>query len=367
MTKLRITNGMYVAMIVNFIYAKAIGVTQGVLAMVIGQDMWIATLFGTVQGAVMIYITYLAIRHTPERDFIGLGAALLGQWFGKLVALVIFLFFLAAFGPLMITFVYHLQEYFLPEAPIMLFIVSALIVGAVGCFYGLEVMARISLIGVLCIVLLNVLIVLGSMNEFDIRNLLPVMELGFIPTVVASVHYNEDWALATMMAALVLPHVKDVQKRGGQLGVAGIMLSGLLVGIWAILEAAVLSSEVTSKYTVSCMKLARNAHIGIFLQRYEMIMIALYSLPILFGVMFCLYGASFSLSKLLGVRSYRKLIAPACLPVGAFGYWIVEDHFRAIYYLEHYWPRIANPVAFGLPLLMLLLRFVFGKKLSQAS
>jgi len=105
----------------------------------------------------------------------------------------------------------------------------------------------------------------------------------------------------------------------------------------------------------------------IFLQRYEMIKIALYSLPILFGVTFCQYGASFSLSKLLGVHSYRKLVAPACLPVGAFGYWIVEDHFRAIYCLEHYWPRIANPVAFGLPLLMLLLRFVFGKKLSQAS
>ncbi|MCY9660708.1 GerAB/ArcD/ProY family transporter [Paenibacillus chondroitinus] len=363
MRKLQITNGMFIAMVVNVIFAKAIGVTQGVLARAVGQDMWVATLLGTLQGAVMMFVTYIVLRRTPHLNYIELSALLLGKWFGKIIALLIFVFFLGEFGPIMITFVYHLKDYFLPEAPVWLFTVSSLIVGAIGCYYGLEVMGRIALIGLLFIFLLNTLIILGSTNEFDIRNLLPFLEHGFLRTAAASLHFDVDWALAVMLGALIIPYVNGTAARGGQLSVISILASGMLVIIWAILEGAVLSAEVTSQYTISCMKLARNAHIGNFLQRYEMIMIALYSVSVLFEVMFCIYGSSVSLASILGLKSNKTMILPVCLILGVFGTWIVEDHFRAIDYLEHVWPKIALPVAIGLPLILLGLRMLLRKKL----
>ncbi|WP_336771395.1 GerAB/ArcD/ProY family transporter [Paenibacillus sp. MMO-58] len=366
MKTFRISNGMFIAMIVNLIFVKAIGVTQGELARVIGQDMWIATFIGMLQGIVIMYITYLALRKTPDRDFISLGGAVLGKWFAALVALVIFVFYLAAFGPIMITYVYHLQEYFLPEAPISLFIIASLLVGALGCYYGLEVIARIALVGLLFIFFLNGLIIIGSTHEFDIRNLLPVLESGLPQTAAASLHFDADWAMATMLAALIYPHVKDVKKYGAKLGIIGIVTSGLIIVIWAILEGAVLSGEVTAQYTLSCMKLARNAHIGNFLQRYEMIMIALYSISALFEVMFCVYATSVCASRIFALKSNKPMIIPVCFILGAFGYWVVNDHFWALKYLEFYWPRVALPIAFGLPVLLLLLRLMFGKKLQKA-
>ncbi|QHT62439.1 GerAB/ArcD/ProY family transporter [Paenibacillus lycopersici] len=364
--KVHISNGMFIAMMVNLIFVKAIGVTQGVIARSIGQDMWFATLMGTLQGIAMMYITYAVLRVTPHLDFIALSERLLGKWFAKLIALVILLFFLAGFGPIMITFVYHLKDYFLPEAPLYLFIVASLLVGMIGCFYGLEVMARLALVGLVFIFLLNALIIIGSTSEFDIRNLLPVMEYGFPRTFIASLNFDTDWALATMLAAIVMPMVKNADKGGGKFGMIGIGASGMLTMIWSILEGAVLSAEVTSQYTISCMKLARNAHIGNFLQRYEMIMIALYSIPILFEVMFCIYATSICASRIFGLANNRAMILPVCVMLGAFGYWIVDDHFRAIDYLENDWPLIALPVAFGLPLLLLLLRVLMGKKLKKA-
>ncbi|AZN38357.1 GerAB/ArcD/ProY family transporter [Paenibacillus albus] len=364
-SKFQITNGMFIAMMVNLVFVKAIGVTQGVLARAIGQDMWIATLLGTLQGMAMMYITYLILRKTPDLDLMSLSQKLLGKWFGKLIALVIFLFFLAGFGPIMLTFVYHLQDYFLPEAPLILFIVAPLLVGALGCYYGLEVMARLALVGLLFIFLLNVLIIIGSTHEFDIRNLLPVLENGFPRTFVASLNFDTDWALATMLAAVIMPSLKNAGRIGGTTGMIGIAASGLLTMIWSILEGAVLSSEVTSQYTVSCMKLARNSHIGTFLQRYEMIMIALYSIPILFEVMFCIYATSVCATRIVGLKSNRLMIPVVSIILGVFGYWIVDDHYRAIDYLEVTWPRIALPIAFGLPALMLLLRLMLGKKLNN--
>ncbi|MGG1514107.1 endospore germination permease [Paenibacillus oryzisoli] len=367
MKKIQITNGMFIAMVVNLIFAKAIGLTQGVLARAIGQDMWVATLLGMLQGCAMMYIAYLVVRRTPHLNYIELGEVLLGKWFGKIIALLIFILYLAGFGPVLITFVYHIKDYFLPEAPVWLFTVSSLIVGAIGCFYGLEVMGRIALIGLLFIFLLNILIIIGSTNEFDIRNLLPLLEHGFPQTAAASLHFDVDWSLAIMLVALIMPFVSEAVPRGSQLGVVSILVSGMLIVIWAILEGAVLSAEVTSQYTISCMKLARNAHIGNFLQRYEMIMIALYSVSILFEVMFCIYGTSVTLSKIIGIKSHKWMIIPVCLMLGIFGTWIVEDHFRAIHYLEQDWPKIALPIAFGLPLALLTLRLLFRKKLNSAA
>jgi len=288
---------------------------------------------------------------------------LLGKWLGKLVPILVFVFFLAAFGPIMITFVYHLQEYFLPEAPIYLFIVAALVVSALGCYYGLEVMARMALVGLFFILLLNVLIVLGSFEELDIRNLLPVLEYGMPKTLLASLHYDTDWALATLSTALILPMVKDTKKQGLRAGVIGILATGLLVIIWPILEGAVLSSEVTSQYTVACMKLARNAHIGDFLQRYEMVMIAFFSISSLIQVMMCLYGSSLAAAKLLGLQNVRYTIAPVAIVLGLFGNWVVMDHFRAIRFLEYQWPWIALPIAVGLPLLLLVLRLLLRRRI----
>ncbi|WP_308637867.1 GerAB/ArcD/ProY family transporter [Paenibacillus silvisoli] len=365
-TKVQITKGMFIALFVNLIFVKAIGVTQGSIARQVGQDMWIATLLGTLQGIAMMYITYVVIRKTPSLDFMALTERLAGKWAAKILALIVFLFFLAGFGPIMITFVYHLQDYFLPEAPLYLFIVAPLLVGSLGCFYGLEVMARLALVGLLFIFLLNLLIIMGSTNEFDIRNLLPVMENGFPRTFAASLDFDTDWALATMLAGIVLPSVKNAGKAGGKAAMVGILASGLLTMIWSILEGAVLSAEVTSQYTISCMKLARNAHMGNFLQRYEMIMIALYSIPILCEIMFCIYATSISAARIAGLKSNRTMIPIVSVLLGVFGYWIVDDHFRAINYLENFWPWIALPVAFGLPVLMLLLRLMLGKKLNKA-
>lgn len=366
MSKIKITNGMFVAMIVNLAFVKSIGVTQGTLARLVGQDMWIATLAGALQGIAMMYVTYLVIRRRPNLDFISMGEKLLGKWFGKLVAVLMLAFFLAASGPIMLTFVYHLQDYFLPEAPLPLFLVSALLVGSLGCFYGLEVMARLSLLGLLFIFTLNLLIIFGSTQEFDIRNLLPVLEVGLPKVAAASLHYDADCALSIMMAALIMPHIKNVKQRGGQMGMLGIAASGLIILIWAFLQSAVLSAEVAAEYTVSCMKLARNAHIGNFLQRYEMIMIALYSIPILFEIMFCLYGTSMCASKLFGLNNDRWTILPAALLIGIFSYWVVRDHFTAMEFLEITWPRIGVPIAFGLPVLLLLLQLLLGKRLKRA-
>jgi len=359
--RVQITNGMFMVLIVNMIYAKAIGVTQSMMVGEAGSAIWLSTTIATLQGLAIMYITVLAARHAPRRDVMDQAAHLLGSWAGRLLGLVFFVFFLGAYGGFMITFVYHLMDYFLPETPTYIFILAALLVGLFGAYHGIEVMARMAYVGVAAIIALNILIMVGSVFDLDIRNIMPVFEKGVLETVLASRHSDTDWAIATMMAAIVLPTVKHPE-RWASAGSAGILFAWLFTVIWPILESGVLSSAVVQQYFVACMQLARSAHLGYFIQRYEMIMVAFFSISSLLQIMMGLFCAAHALSKTFGLKDYRPMLIPTGLALGGSGYWVVADHMRAHTLLHDYWPWLALPIAFAVPIAMWGLNAAYKKR-----
>ncbi|QOR68289.1 GerAB/ArcD/ProY family transporter [Cytobacillus suaedae] len=362
--RVQITNGMFMALIINMIYAKGIGLTQGAMAREVGGDIWISTFFAIIQGAIIMYLVVFIITRYPNGDLIDQSSILLGKYFGKFIAFSIFLFFLGAYGTIMATFIYHLKDYFLPDAPIFLFILAAFLLGAYAIHFGVEVIARMALIGVFSIILLNILLMMGSLGEFDIRELQPTLQSGFLETAWASRHHNTDWAMATMMATIILPLVKE-KKAWKMSTFTSIVYSGLFILMWPILEVGVLSPEVVAQYIISCMQLARSAEIGLFIHRYEMLMIALFATSALTQIMMSLLCSSVALQKIIGLKDYRPVIIPTCLILSGFGYWIVFDHHRAMYFIENTWVTICLSIAVGLPLLLLVLGWIFKKKLNK--
>jgi spore germination protein KB len=363
--KVRISNGMFMALIINMVYAKAIGLTQGSIAREVGGDMWISTILSSLQGFLIMLLTVYVIRKAPDMNIFEQSEVLLGKWFGKIISLILFFFFVGAAGAVFSTFVYHLKDYFLPEAPTILFISAGLIIAIYALFHGIEVIGRMALIGVFSILMLNILIIIGSLAHFDIRELMPVFQHGLVNDLWASRHNNTDWAMATMMALIILPIVKD-NKTWGKSGSYGILLGGLFVVIWPILESGVLSPEITGQYIISCMQMARSAEIGLFIHRYEMIMIAFFALSALVQIIMTFYCATISIQSLFALKNYKRIIIPVSLILSAFGYWIVLDHHRAMKYIESYWVMIAMFISVGVPLILLILGFIFKKKLERA-
>jgi spore germination protein KB len=355
---------MFLAIIIDLVYPKAIGLTQGIMAREVGGDMWTATVFSILQGCIMMFITALVIRRTPDLDFIKLTEKMAGKWAGKIVALIVFVFFTGAFFSVMITYLYHLMDYFLPEMPAFIFFLVALLVGVYAVFSGIEVMGRLAFIGVFFILVLNIMLLFGSFQFFDIRGLLPILESGFLPTLWASRQNDTDWAMATMTAGMILPHIKD-HKIWVKSGVGGILLGGLFVLQWPILEAAVLSPEVTRQYIVACMQMARSAHIGLFIQRYELFMIAFFAFSLLVQISMCLYCASEAASAIFSLKSHRTAIIPVGLVLNAVAYWVIIDHTRGLYFLRSPWVVISLSIAFCLPLLLWFLGILLKKKLQD--
>lgn len=359
--RVQLTNGMFVALVMSMMFVKAIGVTQGVMAREVGNDIWLATLFSILQGILVMMITVWTLSRAPEHNLIEQVSMLLGKWAGRLAGVLVFFFFLGAYGAAMITFVYHLMDYFLPEMPIAMFVITICVVCVYAANMGLEVIARLAFVGVFSICLLNALLLAGSMKEFDIRELLPVMQSGFLRTIWTSRHLSADWGNSIMMTTLILPAVRD-KRLWNRSGVMGIVYGGIMVMLWPILELGILSPEVTSQYLVSCMQLARAAEIPPFFQRYELGMVVLGLIPIVVQMIMSMLCASLAVSQTLGMRDFRPTILPVAGVLSGFSYWVVLDHFRAMALLTNVWPLVALPLAVGLPVAFWVLGLLFKKK-----
>lgn len=363
--KTQITNTMLMALVINIVYTKAIGLTQGIMAREVGSDIWIATVLAILQGMFIMFVTVWVIRRLPQKNLQEQASVLFGKWVGKLVGLVIFIFFVGAYVGVLITQVYHLMDYFLPGFDIWVFVLAGILIPMYAIYHGIEVTARLAILGTACLVGLNLLLLAGSIHDIDITRLLPVFESGVKGTLWASRHNDTDWAMGTMMTAILLPLVRD-QKEWGKSAVAGVGLGGFLIVMWPILECTVLSAPETGHYVISCMQMARSAEIGLFIHRYEMIMVALLGISLFLQLTMTMFCACISLSQTFGQKTYKPMIIPVAIMLGAVGYYFVADHIRAMRFLEVTWVPIAMPIAIGLPLLMWVLGFLFKKKLTTA-
>jgi spore germination protein KB len=363
--KIRITNGMLAALVMTLIYAKAIGLTQGIMAREVYGDTWLSTIFATFQGMAIMALTVYLIKRRPDKNILQQADLIFGKWVGRGLGLVMFLFFLGAFSTVSIVFVYHLMDYFLPEAPTWVFFAIGLSVCLYGLFLGLEVIARAAFLGVLSMILFNILVIFGSFRQMDIQELHPLFQSGLLKTLWASRHNDTDWVMATLMVSLLLPQVNE-RKEWGKAATVGILLAGIIIVLWPILEVTVLTPEMTAQYIVSCMQLARSVEIGVFMQRYEMIMVAMFIVPLFVQLMMCLYCATKGLSHSFGDMKWMKLLyVPVALISGVFSYWIVDDHMRAVDYLTDIWPFISLSFGFGLPLLLLIGGAIGSKRLQR--
>ncbi|MDF2606134.1 MAG: spore gernimation protein [Bacillales bacterium] len=360
--KERITNSMFVAIFINMMYSKSIGITQGSMAREVGNDIWIATLLSSLQALIVMLIVIWIIEKYPSIEPTLKGEMKIAvSGIKKLINILMFIFFAFAFGNTISTYVFHMRDYFLPEVPIWLLIFFATLIGVLTILYGLEVIGRTALIGVVLFCAYNILLVAGSIKEFDIRELQPVLSSGISNNLWTSRHLNADWAIPTMATFYLYPRIKKKEFVRKSSVIAIVFSSGLLV-IWPILINGVISNEIASQYIVTCVQMAKSLEIGDYFHRLEIFMVLFGEIAILVQIAVILYCAAESGRQIYKLDSYKILIIPIAVAFSVYGNWLVQEHQRALNIIEHLWVTISLWTAIIVPLLFLLLGYIYQRE-----
>lgn len=366
MTKVKISRMQYFMLIPNLLFPKAIGITAGVTARRVGGDAWTAMGIGFVAGTlVLILMTFLHSKF-PEKTVIGISEQVLGKWMSKLVGLVMLAFFVLAFAVSANVMTLHLKEYFLIETPFMIICLIYILLCMYGVFLGIENIIRYALLGLMGCLLINITMILGTIGDFRLDNLLPLFDRGIMANVSSSAYIFGDLALVIMTLGMVYPMLNDTNKVGS-LTFWAMAFSALIILVWPVFELAVMGSGAMKQYVVVCMQQIRCAQLTRFLPRYELIMVFFFTFATFVQSATLYYCALYSVKQISGIKKDWHIIVPLFFILLPLTYFMAKDHNDYANFLDSPWTQICVAVSLGLPLLLFIIALVRGQLMTGNS
>jgi spore germination protein (amino acid permease) len=363
---MRIGPWQLLALLANMVFGKSLGYTNGTLARVVGNDAWISMATAFLWGmAFLPALVWLSRRRSGELpvEYI---PKLVGRWLGAIVMLLLSLFCFVAFMTSAITIEQHINDYLMTETPLIIFVVGYTLLIMYGVYLGVEVAARLSILGLLLNIAFNISLAAGSVHHMDWSRLLPMFDHGVLPVLTASIRAYTDVGMATSVALLLLP-ITEKPQQWLRFSWWGLGLGAVLVLTWSLFEITVLGPEVTGQYLIACMQLARAAELSIYLHRYEMIMVVLFVYGVISQSIALLYCATELLAAALPFQVRRGyLVATVSLLSIGPQYYLAYDRERYGTFLAVVWPPISVALAFVLPLLLVVIA-MFRPKASTKS
>lgn len=360
MMKVKIDQIQFFSMIPNLVYGKAIGITAGIFARRIGADVWSSMIIGFLLGTLIVMCVIYIGSKFPEKTIIQYSEELLGTGISKIIGLILCVFFAIAYMISANVITLHLKEYLLTDTPFIVLCLLYTLLILYGVILGIEVIVRFSFFGIVMTLLLDISMVVGVMNKFRIRNLLPILDTGIISNISNSIYLFSDLAMVIFAVGMIYPMLNK-KKHSGKLTLGAMALCTALVVVWPITEVGVMGADVMKKFVVVCMQQARNAQLTMYMPRYELIMVIFFVWGMVVQSAVMMYSCVYSFKQASGVSRDKGILIPL-VPVLILGTYVIGyDHNQYVQFIASPWSQICAVLSIGIPLL-LLIAYVFRNK-----
>ena len=193
--EVKVSRLQYFCLITNLLYGKAIGLTTGAMVRVIGSDVWTSMTIVFIAGTVLILIVAYTGSKFPDMTIVDYSNQLLGKWITGFFSILLTVFFAFAFVTSANTMTLHVKQYLLPETPFFVLCLLYTALALYGVLLGIEVIIRISFAAFVMIVLFNIITVIGTLQDFRVMNILPIMDKGIARNITTSMLSSGDLGL----------------------------------------------------------------------------------------------------------------------------------------------------------------------------
>lgn len=221
--KATINNNQFRALLVCTTWPTIINYGGGFLAREVGRDMWISGIIGILSTLIFICIVVWIGRNFEGKTVIEYSQSLLSLIPGKLIGIVLTVYFTVAASNCISMYIHHLTDFLLQETPFPVVTVLHVIVVCYLVWKGPEVIARIGVIAFALAVLFYTLVFFASLSEVDFNRLMPFFDSGVLPVMKASLSVDSFTGINPVIISMILPLVSDQKKALGS-AAAGISL-----------------------------------------------------------------------------------------------------------------------------------------------
>jgi len=267
---------------------------------------WVLVLAGTVDALLQFWVITLLMRRHRQQTIVEACEEILGPYLGTLVNLSFALYFIAVEGILLREYGEALLIAALPRTPISVVLVALLLAGLIGCFYGLEAMARVARLSLSFIALGLLLLFVTLIGFVDTTNLYP---LGSNHPFKLLVTAAERYSLVSegLLAAVIIQGLGS-WRPFRRAGMAALAAGGLVITVVVLLIILVFGPPVASEFTLPFYFLSRIVAFGRFFQRLESVFLLIWSMVGMIKAAVTLYAATVTLARVYRLADYRPLL-----------------------------------------------------------
>lgn len=347
-----------------FIYITADAMTAPIGGQA-GNQSWLSILIAIVisLGVTWVY-TYLSDSHSGK-SIIDIAEITLGKWFGKIIG-----FLYAWFSFELCS--YNLKNNWqmtsvvaLPNTPIIVIAISAMIFVVWIAYGGIETISRLSLIFIpFLIIFLGIAFILLE-RGFDIKHFLPVTNIDWRKVLYASFQITTLPLTLGVIFVMIFP---SMNKKGQAKTPAlyAVLTAGILIFLSDILYVLVLGPLVPHLtypgYTTFSYIEAAD-----FLDRAEILFYSLFISINIIEISLSLYAAALCLARLFGLNNYKVLLVPLGFLTIEQSLFIVKNHSDHISIAAYGWPWYAIIFQLLIPMLLIIISAIRKNKVQESN
>jgi len=292
-----------------------------------GHDVWIAILISTFLTLPWVFLWVQLAKMYPGKTIIQYSMDILGPWFGRLVGLVLIVYFLQQSAHAVRVAADAYVTTIMPETPLIVFIAIMTALSSNCARSGLEVLARAADIVFPLVMFLLVLILVLPIGTADPLNLLPVAAYGWQPIFEASLSSFTIFGELIVMTML-FPYL-DEAKEANRLAVTTVLLAGFLFTVFSIVVALVFGPAMGS-LIFPAFSLSRSIEFAFVVERVEVIPLVAWTLGAGVKQTVFLWAAMLGIAQLFNLSEMKSLAYPVGALVASFSVWLFSTIFDAL-------------------------------------
>lgn len=198
----------------------------------------------------------------------------------------------------------------LPETPTYIVGLLFMITVVIAELYGVEACARASEIFIFVISIFFFLAMILVTPNAKIENLQPVLERGVVPIFKSSVYLLCFTTIHLITLMGIVPYNIDNISEAKKSIIKGYLFAGFIIFITIIMSLLVLGSNITAKTEYPTYLLAMEINIGTIFTRLEFLIAIVWIDSIFIIALMFFHGSVVSLSQVLGLKDYKKIVIP---------------------------------------------------------
>lgn len=322
-----------------------------------GPATWQLLLLILPLGLLLVgFYTKLA-RRFPGSSLVQMAETAIGRPLGALLMLIVLVWLIGHLTFNLRDFTETFKTTLLPMTPVSAISLLLVVSAAVAAWTGLEGLSRVSQILFFPIYLMAALVLLLNLPRIDPAQYFPFWGFGIRRTALGAL------AGLPMIGELIILLIMGQVFRSARIFrkvSRNVLIIYSLTDLGVVLLMVGLCSSPHAQDTpFALFSAARLISIGRWIERIEILMIAVWVLAACVRVALLLYASCLHLAQILRIPNHRSLILP--LLVIAESLSLLPNDFATVMRSDRLWMQTAGSITLAIPLLLLLVATVRRK------